>query len=108
MKVRVYFKRYERPWCGGRARLKVDLLDQVEERDIVRMLIEGRPRTQRKQIAPWHAQLVIDIETRPTIVNYIFGLGGRDTNPRDLRRIYEELLKINKTGQVDRLVDYLG
>jgi pyruvate ferredoxin oxidoreductase alpha subunit len=45
---------------------------------------------------------------RPIMVNYIFGLGGRDSSPRDLRRIYEELAHIAKTGQVEKEVHYLG
>ncbi len=49
-----------------------------------------------------------DVEKRPTIVSYIFGLGGRDYSPHDLRRIYEELWKINKTGHVESQVHYLG
>ena len=47
-------------------------------------------------------------EQRPVIVNYIFGLGGRDTSPNDLRKIFEELLRIKKTGQVETQVHYLG
>ena len=39
-----------------------------------------------------------DAKIRPTIVNYIFGLGGRDSSPRDLRKIYEDLMRINKGG----------
>jgi pyruvate ferredoxin oxidoreductase alpha subunit len=49
-----------------------------------------------------------DAKHHPTIVNYIFGLGGRDTSPRDLRRIFEDLIKINKTGRVDTIVHYYG
>jgi len=49
-----------------------------------------------------------DAKERPTIVNYIFGLGGRDTNPRELRKIYEDLMQINKTGTVENQVRYLG
>ena len=51
---------------------------------------------------------LFDVKIRPNIVNYIFGLGGRDTNPRELRRIYEDLLRINKGGHVDQIVRYLG
>lgn len=47
-------------------------------------------------------------EAHPTVVNYIFGLGGRDTNPRDLRKIYEDLLQINKTGNKETPIRYLG
>ncbi len=36
------------------------------------------------------------------MVNYIFGLGGRDSSPRDLRRIFEDLIRIAKTGQVGK------
>jgi pyruvate ferredoxin oxidoreductase alpha subunit len=51
---------------------------------------------------------LFDVKIRPNIVNYIFGLGGRDTNPRELRRIYEDLLRINKGGHVDQMIRYLG
>ena len=49
-----------------------------------------------------------DSKEHPTIVNYIFGLGGRDSSPRDLRRIYEDLIRVNKTGRVESVVHYLG
>ncbi len=48
------------------------------------------------------------LNQRPIMVNYIFGLGGRDSSPRDLRKIFEDLSKIAKTGQVDKEVHYLG
>jgi pyruvate ferredoxin oxidoreductase alpha subunit len=35
-----------------------------------------------------------DSPTRPQIVNYIYGLGGRDTSPTQIRRIFEDLRKI--------------
>ena len=49
-----------------------------------------------------------DLKQRPIMVNYIFGLGGRDSSPRDLRKIFEDLMRIAKTGQVDKQVHYLG
>jgi pyruvate ferredoxin oxidoreductase alpha subunit len=49
-----------------------------------------------------------DLKQGPIIVNYIFGLGGRDNSPRDLRRIFEDLTRIAKTGQVENQVHYLG
>jgi pyruvate ferredoxin oxidoreductase alpha subunit len=49
-----------------------------------------------------------DEKQHPTIVNYIFGLGGRDTSPHGLRRIFEDLLNITKTGRVETQVHYLG
>jgi pyruvate ferredoxin oxidoreductase alpha subunit len=49
-----------------------------------------------------------DTKQHPTIVNYIFGLGGRDYSPNDLKKIFEELVRINKTGHTETLVRYLG
>jgi pyruvate ferredoxin oxidoreductase alpha subunit len=49
-----------------------------------------------------------DEQKHPPIINYIYGLGGRDSSPRELRKIFEELVKITKTGQVDDRVNYLG
>jgi len=49
-----------------------------------------------------------DEKTHPPIINYIYGLGGRDSSPRELRKIFEELTRIVKTGNVDDQVRYLG
>ena len=42
------------------------------------------------------------------IVNYIFGLGGRDILPREIEQVFRDLLRIRDTGKVERLVTYLG
>lgn len=49
-----------------------------------------------------------DDKKHPLIVNYIYGLGGRDYSPRELRTIFEELMHIAKTGHVESRVHYLG
>ncbi len=49
-----------------------------------------------------------DLKSKPEVVDYVYGLGGRDTNPKDLRQVYESLLQIAKTGQVDNPLTYLG
>jgi pyruvate ferredoxin oxidoreductase alpha subunit len=49
-----------------------------------------------------------DQKQRPIMVNYIFGLGGRDSNPTELRKIFDELTQIFKTGQAETLVHYFG
>ncbi|MGE5555916.1 MAG: transketolase C-terminal domain-containing protein [Methanocella sp.] len=49
-----------------------------------------------------------DLKQRPLVVSYIFGLGGRDSHPNDLKRIYEDLARMAKTGQAEPLVRYLG
>jgi pyruvate ferredoxin oxidoreductase alpha subunit len=47
-------------------------------------------------------------EARPHIVDYIYGLGGRDTHPRELRRIYEDLQHVLHTNHVDKTIHYIG
>lgn len=49
-----------------------------------------------------------DAATRPFIVNYIHGLGGRDTNQTHIRRVYEDLQKIIRSRRVDDLVRFIG
>jgi pyruvate ferredoxin oxidoreductase alpha subunit len=49
-----------------------------------------------------------DAPARPPVVNYIYGLGGRDANLNDIRAVYRDLDKIAATGWTDQLVRYLG
>ncbi len=49
-----------------------------------------------------------DSKNHPAIVNYIYGLGGRDSSPQMLKRIFEELLRINKTGHIEKNITFLG
>lgn len=49
-----------------------------------------------------------DEQQRPPIVNFIYGLGGRDSSPSDLRKVFEELTRIAKSGRTDTRVRYLG
>ena len=34
------------------------------------------------------------LKARPTVLNYVYGLGGRDILPEDIRRVYERLLRV--------------
>ncbi len=49
-----------------------------------------------------------DAKTHPQVVNYIYGLGGRDSSPHDLRRVYEDIMRVLKTGKVEKHLNYLG
>jgi len=51
---------------------------------------------------------VYDVPDRPRLVNYIYGLGGRDTPPYMIDSIYKELQKIAETGQVENTVQFIG
>lgn len=49
-----------------------------------------------------------DLSTHPFMVNYIYGLGGRDTSPSQISGIFEDLKNIVQTGRVDEKVRYVG
>jgi pyruvate ferredoxin oxidoreductase alpha subunit len=46
--------------------------------------------------------------SRPPIVDYIYGLGGRDSKPLELRRIFEDLRRVAQTGHVEQTVNFVG
>jgi len=52
--------------------------------------------------------VLYDANKHPYIVNYIYGLGGRDTSPSQIRRIYEDLEKILQTRSVENPIQYVG
>jgi pyruvate ferredoxin oxidoreductase alpha subunit len=52
--------------------------------------------------------LLYEATNRPYVVNYIYGLGGRDTSPVELRGIYENLQGILNAGHVETPIQYLG
>ena len=41
-------------------------------------------------------------------VNYIYGIGGRDTKAEDIEKVYTDLLEIVKTNKVENPYRYLG
>jgi pyruvate ferredoxin oxidoreductase alpha subunit len=49
-----------------------------------------------------------DTPAHPHVANYIYGLGGRDTSPSQIRRVYEDLQAIARTGKTDEKVRYIG
>lgn len=42
------------------------------------------------------------------MVNYIYGIGGRDTKSTDIESVYSDLQKIVETGNIDNPYRYLG
>ena len=49
-----------------------------------------------------------DLPSHPHIVSYIHGLGGRDTSPTQIRKVFEDLQKIIQTGEIDEKMRYVG
>jgi pyruvate ferredoxin oxidoreductase alpha subunit len=45
---------------------------------------------------------------RPLVVDYIYGLGGRDVTLEDIEGVFRDLLRIKDEGRVTQLVTYLG
>lgn len=45
---------------------------------------------------------------KPKMLNYIYGLGGRDVNLDMIRSVYEDLKNILSTDKIDKQIRYLG
>ena len=41
-------------------------------------------------------------------VNYIYGIGGRDTTVNDISKVFEDLQEIANSGKVENPFRYLG
>jgi len=44
----------------------------------------------------------------PKVVNYVYGLGGRDTVPTQIYQVYQELIRIDREGLTGPTLRYLG
>ena len=42
------------------------------------------------------------------VVNYIYGLGGRDTKSEDIEKVFNDLMEITKTGEINNPYRYFG
>lgn len=49
-----------------------------------------------------------DLEDRPKIVNYVFGLGGRDIQVDHFKDVAKKLVKIAETGKVEEIYGYIN
>ncbi|GAQ25590.1 MULTISPECIES: pyruvate ferredoxin oxidoreductase [Tepidanaerobacter] len=49
-----------------------------------------------------------DLKNDIKVVNYVYGLGGRDLRLEDVEKVYNDLADIIKTGKADNFVRYLG
>ena len=46
--------------------------------------------------------------TEPKVINYIYGLGGRDVKTDDIETVYNRLSDIASTGNVGEVFNHLG
>ena len=42
------------------------------------------------------------------LVNYVYGIGGRDTTTKEIYSVYKDLTEIVKSGKVENPYRYLG
>ncbi|MBE0634262.1 pyruvate ferredoxin oxidoreductase, partial [Candidatus Bathyarchaeota archaeon] len=47
-------------------------------------------------------------KAKPMMANYVVGLGGKDVSPDMIREAFASLLKIKKTGKVEKSMSYIG
>lgn len=45
---------------------------------------------------------------RVPMADYVYGLGGRDTLPHEIERVFRDALDVAETGQIERRVTYLS
>ncbi len=49
-----------------------------------------------------------DEEDKPMLVNFIHGLGGRDTSTEMVKEVYKELQKVVEKGKVEERIKFVG
>lgn len=49
-----------------------------------------------------------DLEKRPKMINYVYGLGGRDIMTGDFRYIFNQLFSITQTGETGAVYRHIG
>ncbi|MEW6025966.1 MAG: pyruvate ferredoxin oxidoreductase [Planctomycetota bacterium] len=47
------------------------------------------------------------LPNQPLMINYVYGLGGRDIRLEDISKVFHKLVDVAKTGKVDKVFDYL-
>ena len=52
--------------------------------------------------------VLYDTSIHPHVVNYIYGLGGRETHPNLIHRIYRDLWRILETQRIQKPVQFIG
>ena len=52
--------------------------------------------------------MVVNCVVEPKVVNYIYGIGGRDVKTDDIEKVYNDLAEIAESGKVEETYRYLG
>jgi pyruvate ferredoxin oxidoreductase alpha subunit len=49
-----------------------------------------------------------DLEQRPKLLNYVYGLGGRDVSTDHIKQIYDRLFTVLETGKLGEIYTHMG
>ena len=52
--------------------------------------------------------MIVNGVTDVKVVNYIYGIGGRDVRTTDIEKVYSDLQEIEANGKVENPYRYLG
>ncbi|MDI6839730.1 MAG: pyruvate ferredoxin oxidoreductase [bacterium] len=75
------------------------------------LIVLDRSDTMSTMGGPIYVELrsaLYNSRTRPLLVNYIYGLGGRDIDVEQITNVVLKGEEIKKTGKIDKPVDYIG
>ena len=98
VKIRVFRPFPEEELCGVLSKVKVvGVMDRSESMNGI-----GGPVYEEVRSA------LYDSESRPKIVDFIYGLGGRDIFVEDIEKVFGSLSEIDKTGKVNEKIAYVG
>ena len=62
-------------------------------------------------VSPLYSEIsacLYDLEKRPILTNFVYGLGGRDVKIEDIEEVFGYLLKIYETGKKEFTLKYIG
>jgi pyruvate ferredoxin oxidoreductase alpha subunit len=80
-------------------------------KDIKAVAIMDRSDTLSTMGGPLYVEIrssLYELEKRPLLLNYIYGLGGRDVTLDHIKSVFEKLQEALKTGKIDEPINYLG
>ena len=98
--------------------LKIRLYRPFPAEEIVEVLegtgavaVMDRAETFSTTGGPLYADIksaLYDINADVNVVDYIYGLGGRDIKVGEIEKVYEDLSEMAETGKIDNKINYLG
>jgi pyruvate ferredoxin oxidoreductase alpha subunit len=51
---------------------------------------------------------MFDLDKKPKLVNYIYGLGGRDIKTDEIKAVYDEIAAVARSGKAAKTINYIG